>query len=83
MTPAELCALDPVNVSIHITKKWEAIFSRLIKSKKTPIFEEVLDHFYRLEYQTRGTGHIHCILWIKNAPILGKNSVEEVREYIE
>lgn len=30
MTPAELCAMDPVNVSIHFQKKWDAIFNKLI-----------------------------------------------------
>ena len=43
MTPAELCVMDPVNVSIHFHKKWKAIFSKLIKSRTTPLFEEDQD----------------------------------------
>ena len=42
MTPAELCAMDPVNVSIHFQKKWTAIFSKLINSKDG-VFGEVED----------------------------------------
>jgi len=71
MTAAELCAMDPVSVNIHFHKKWHAIFNKLIKSKSTPIFGEVLDHFWRIEYQSRGAPHVHCLLWIKDAPILG------------
>jgi ATP-dependent DNA helicase PIF1 len=82
MTPAELCAMDPVNVSIHFNKKWNAIFSKLIKAKDNPIFGEVVDHFWRIEYQARGAPHVHCVLWIKDAPILGVNSTDEVKQYI-
>ena len=83
MTAAELCAMDPVSVNIHFHKKWHAIFNKLIKSKTTPIFGEVLDHFWRIEYQSRGAPHFHCLLWIKNAAILGRDSAEDVKKYID
>ena len=83
MTPAELCAMDPVNVSIHFHKKWDAIFNKLILSKETPIFGEVTDFFWRIEYQSRGAPHVHCVLWIKDAPVIGKNSSDEITTYIE
>ena len=83
MTPAELCAMDPVNVSIHFHKKWDAIFNKLIRSKDTPIFGHVQDYVYRIEYQARGAPHVHAILWIADAPILGKDTTSEVEEYIK
>ena len=82
MTPAELCAMDPVNVSIHFQKKWTAIFSKLINCKDG-IFGEVEDFFYRIEYQARGAGHTHTLLWIKDVPIIGKSTEEEVKSYIQ
>jgi len=78
MTPGELCALDPVSVTIHLKQKWEAIFKKLIKSKDNPVFGEVQDSVARLEYQSRGAGHIHCLL----CTYPRKNSVEEVQQYI-
>ena len=82
MTPAELCALDPVTVSIHFHKKWHSIFTSLINAKENGIFGVVEDFFWRIEYQARGAPHVHCVLWIKDAPILGKNTPEEVKWYI-
>ena len=82
MTPAELCVMDPVNVSIHFHKKWKAIFSKLIKSRSTPLFGEVSDHFWRIEYQARGAPHVHLVLWIKDAPVIGMNAPDEVKAYI-
>ena len=43
MTAAELCAMDPVNVSIHFQKIWNAIFSKLINTKENGIFGEAAD----------------------------------------
>ena len=83
MTPAELCAMDPVTVSIHFHKKWHSIFTNLINSKETPLFGPVADHFWRIEYQQRGSAHVHCVLWIKDAPVIGKNTTEEVQQYID
>ena len=83
MSAAELCVLDPVTVSIHFQKKWSAIFQKLIRSKKTPIFGEVADYFWRIEYQARGAPHVHCLLWIKDAPVIGRDSPETVKEYID
>jgi hypothetical protein len=55
MIPSELCALDPVNVSIHFHKKWNAIFNGLLRSKDNPPLGVVQDFFWRIEYQSRGT----------------------------
>ena len=74
--------MDPVSVNLHFHKKWHAIFSQLIKSRTTPPFGQVTDHFWRIEYQSRGAPHVHCLLWIKEAPILGRDSAEEVKDYI-
>lgn len=83
MTPAELCALDPLTVSIHFHKKWQSIFSNLINSKETSVFGRVADHFWRIEYQSRGAPHVHCVLWIDGAPVLGKNTPDEVKQYVD
>jgi hypothetical protein len=82
MTPSELCAMDPVSVSLHFQKKCRAIFSKLIKGKN-PIFGTITDFFWRIEYQARGAPHVHCILWVEGAPMLGKDSIDDVQQYIE
>ena len=83
MTPSELCAMDPVTVSIHFHQKWDAIFTNLIKAKDTPLFGPLEDFVYRIEYQARGSAHVHGLIWVKDAPVVGKNTLEEVKEYID
>jgi len=54
----------------------------LITNKENGIFGEVEDFFYRIEYQARGAEHTHTLLWIKDAPVIGKNTPDEVKDYI-
>ena len=82
MTPGELCCMDLVTESIHFQQQWNDIFTKLIKNSSTPLFGEVQDHFWRIEYQARGAPHVHCLMWTKNAPILGQNCIQEVQAYI-
>ncbi|KAG2204683.1 hypothetical protein INT47_011978 [Mucor saturninus] len=30
---------------------------------------ELLDYYYRIEFQARGSPHVHMLVWIKDAPI--------------
>ena len=83
MTAAELCMADPVNVSIHFHKKWQAIFKELILAKENPVFGRVTDYFWRIEYQAWGSPHVHCIVWVDQAPLLGQDPPENVVQYID
>jgi hypothetical protein len=37
----------------------------------------VTDHWFRYEWQHRGSGHIHCLLWTKEGPLLDPSTDEE------
>ena len=49
----------------------------VLKSSVAPI-GEIADYFYRVEFQQRGSPHIHGLFWIKDAPQYEKHSSEEV-----
>ena len=38
----------------------------------------LIDWFYRVEYQQRGSPHIHMLIWIKDAPIFGVHDDEVI-----
>ncbi len=44
---------------------------------------KIVDHFYRVEFQQRGSPHVHCLFWIEGAPQINKNTDEEVVEFID
>ena len=33
---------------------------------------KIIDYFYRVEFQQRGSPHIHSLLWVQDAPVIDK-----------
>ena len=60
----------------------KALFRELIMSPSAPV-GIVTDYFYRTEFQQRGSPHIYCLFWVKNAPTFDENSDEEICSFID
>jgi len=80
LSTSVLIARDPVSTSRFLDNKFQAMLD-FICSKDHPI-GEVTHYFWRREYQGRGIQHLHLLFWVKNAPIIGESSVEEVSKFI-
>lgn len=44
---------------------------------------KVIDYFYRVEFQQRGSPHTHCLFWIEGAPKFEENSDTDVINFID
>lgn len=53
-----------------------------MKSESQPI-GEIVDYFGRIEFQQRGSPHIHLLVWIKDAPVYGQSDISEVISFID
>ena len=53
-----------------------------IKSSCHPI-GEVVDFFYHVEFQQRGSPHIHGLFWIRNAPEYGKDCDGDIIKFVD
>ena len=85
LTWQEKCFLiksDPVTCARYFEHRIQSFIAHVIKDKMKPI-GEVADYFYRVEFQQRGSPHVHMLIWIKNAPIYNINSDREVSEFID
>ena len=60
----------------------ESFFSDFLMSKDAPL-GEISEHCINIEFQACGSPHAHCLLWIKNAPLIGKDDDETVCEFVE
>jgi len=80
LSTSVLVAKDPVSTSRFLDNKFRAMID-FICSKDFPI-GEVTHYFWRREYQSRGIQHFYLLIWIKNAPIFGESSMEEVSKFI-
>ena len=43
----------------------------------------VIYHAIRVEFQERGSPHIHCLRWVKGAPILSRENKDEYINFVD
>ncbi|KAG1927220.1 ATP-dependent DNA helicase PIF1 [Pimephales promelas] len=78
----EILRSNPVTAMRMFEKRVEALMRDLINSPARPI-GEVIDFFYRVEFQLRGSPHIHCLFWVKDAPEFEKDEDQDVCDFID
>ena len=78
----KLVQKDPVTCSRYFDHRVQEFINTVLKISCEPI-GKVLDYFYRVEFQQRGSPHIHMLVWIQNAPTLETNSEEEIVQFVD
>ena len=78
----EILHSNPVTVMRVFEKRVEALMNELILSPIEPI-GPVADYFYRVEFQARGSPHIHMLVWVKGAPVMDEASDEQIINFID
>ena len=79
---SELIQKDPVTCARNFEHMVQLFIHNFIKSSCHPI-GEVVDFFYCVEFQQRGSPHIHGLFWIKNAPEYGKDCDEDIIKFVD
>ena len=79
----ELMASNPVVTARHFAHRFQCLVKEVIKGSGKPI-GEVIDYFWRIEFQLRGSPHVHSLWWIKDAPDLDtKAGSQSAPEFID
>ena len=60
-------AENPVTVARHFSHRFAMFVKHVLKGTAKPI-SEVVDLFWRIEFQMRGSPHVHSFWWVKDAP---------------
>ena len=63
----KLVAGNPVTVARHFSHRFAMFVKNILKGSAKPI-GEVVDFFWRIEFQMRGSPHVHSFWWVKDAP---------------
>ena len=80
-TRSRLVQSDPVTCVRHFDHRVSQFIQTILKSPQSPL-GSLEDYFYRVEFQQRGSPHIHMLAWITGSPKYGENDNEEVIGYI-
>ena len=75
---------DPVTCVRYFDHKVQKFINMVLKHPSHPV-GEIKDFFYRVEFQNRGSPHIHMLLWIANAPTFSPEYSEsnEITDFID
>ncbi|CAB4003269.1 Hypothetical predicted protein [Paramuricea clavata] len=85
LTWEEKCRLiqsDPVTCARHFDYQFNTFLKEFLMSDISPL-GKLKDWFYRVEYQQRGSPHIHMLIWLENAPVFGIDKDEDVTAFID
>ncbi|XP_078345269.1 uncharacterized protein LOC144630776 [Oculina patagonica] len=79
---SRLIQSDPVTCARHFDFQVQQLIVKFLQSDCAPL-GKIADWFYRVEFQQRGSPHIHMLLWIEGAPKFGKDSDEKVCYFVD
>ena len=78
----DLISKHPAACARFFNNRINKFFKHILQSPHSP-FGKMEDFFYRVEFQHRGSPHIHALLWIRDSPKFEVSSDEEVCSYID
>ena len=79
---SELICKDPVTCARNFQHIVQLCFHDFMKSSLKPI-GHIVDFCYRVEFQQRGSPHVHCLIWIEDAPQYQVSSNLEITEFVD
>ncbi|CAB4033998.1 Hypothetical predicted protein, partial [Paramuricea clavata] len=79
---SRLIQSDPVTCARHFDYQVHKFLQNFLLSSAAPL-GKIADWFYRVEYQQKGSPHIHMLIWLENAPRFGEDSDCDVVSFID
>ena len=73
---------NPVTAARHFQYRLNTFFQDVLRSNAKPL-GEIVEYGIRIEFQSRGSPHAHCVLWIKDAPKYGIAMNADVCDFID
>ena len=81
---SEKCRLvqsDPVTTSRYFDNRVHEFMKIVLKSHHHPL-GKIKDHFIPVEFQQRGSPHVHMLLWIESAPQYHHDEDSQIIQFI-
>ena len=77
-----LLSEDPVTVARYFENRMHALFKLTFREGGVFRDKPVRDYFWRVDFQNRGSPHVHCLAWLTGAPVYpeGKPECESDRK---
>lgn len=80
-TKCRLIKSDPVTAARYFDNRIQQFIYTYLLSPMAPL-GTVVDFWYRVEFQHRGSPHIHGLLWVSDAPKYETDDNDKIEEFI-
>lgn len=81
---ARLIQSDPITCSRYFDNRIRTLIYKVLMKPNGPFNGyKIIDYYYRIEFQHRGSPHVHCILWLENAPSYRQDSTDSIVKFID
>lgn len=77
----QLIKSDPVTCARYFDQRVQTMIKHVLKHHSQPV-GDIADFFYRVEFQQRGSPHIHMVIWVNGAPVHGVSSDAAVAAFV-
>jgi hypothetical protein len=64
---------DPITTARHFSRRFHHFLQKVLLGETQPI-GKILSYFWRIEFQMRGSPHVHSLWWIEDAPDISTSS---------
>lgn len=72
----------PVLAARMFDFRWHVFLKEVLMSPSHPI-GKIKDYCYRVEFQQRGSPHVHCLFWIEDAPVIDRDPDDIVIQFVD
>ena len=77
MEKAELIRKDPITCSRYFDHRMRTLIFQVLSKDNGPFkHNKIIDYYYRIEFQHRGSPHVHCIFWLADTPRYVRGNAE-------
>ena len=74
---------NPVTAARHFDNRVQLLMNHILLNKKAKPLGNIVDYKYRIEFQQRGSPHVHMLAWVEDAPEIESSTAEDVQEFID
>ena len=81
-SPAVLVRENPVLAAFYFERKLKALLKHVLLGKTTAL-GKIIDYFARVEFQNRGSPHMHMFLWVMDGPHIKSADHDTIVSFID
>ena len=74
---------NPVTAARHFDTRVQLFLKHILMNPNLSPLGKITDYKYRIEFQHRGSPHVHMLAWVHGAPSIDNNTKQQIEQFID